>query len=122
MRLRHSAPQRDLVTQHCRWSATIRLMLLFCSSQPHGAPEVCTGLPDQRKGPRRDGDYTMADIGLAAFSIFLMGSPSFLGHQQAIKPICPASANPGRWSGGGSRCLRSAFGVLSEWLLRCSAF
>src|ERR1700723_2625924 len=39
--------------------------------------EVCAGLPDQRKGPRRDGDYTMADIALAAFSIFFMGSPSF---------------------------------------------
>ena len=46
--------------------------------------EVCAGLPDQRKGPWRDGDYTMADIGLAAFSIFFMGSPSFLGHQQAL--------------------------------------
>jgi hypothetical protein len=42
--------------------------------------EVCAGLPDQRKGPRRDGDYTMADIGLSAFSIFFMGSPSFLAH------------------------------------------
>ena len=40
---------------------------------------VCAGLPDQRKGPRRDGDYTMADIGLSAFSLFFMGSPSFLG-------------------------------------------
>jgi hypothetical protein len=46
--------------------------------------EVCAGLPDQRKGSRRDGNYTMADIGLAAFSIFFMGSPSFLGHQQAL--------------------------------------
>src|SRR6202163_1796737 len=46
--------------------------------------EVCAGLPDQRKGPRRDGDYTIADIGLAAFSIFFMGSRSFLGHQQAL--------------------------------------
>jgi hypothetical protein len=46
--------------------------------------EVCAGLPDQRKGPRRDGDYTMADIGLAAFSIFFMGSPSFLGHQRVL--------------------------------------
>src|ERR1700681_2225778 len=46
--------------------------------------EVCPGLPDQRKGPRRDDDYTMADIGLAAFSIFFMGSRSFLGDQQAL--------------------------------------
>ena len=45
---------------------------------------VCAGLPDQRKGPRRDGDYTMADIGLSAFSMFFMGSPSFLGHQRAL--------------------------------------
>jgi hypothetical protein len=45
--------------------------------------EVCAGLPDQCKGSRRDGDYSMADIGLSAFSIFFMGSPSFLGHQRA---------------------------------------
>ena len=49
-----------------------------------GLSEVCAGLPDQRKGPPRDGDYTMADIGLAAFSIFFMRSPSFLGHQRAL--------------------------------------
>jgi len=47
--------------------------------------EVCAGLPDQRKGPRRDGDYTMADIGLSGFSIFFMGSPSFLAHQRALE-------------------------------------
>jgi hypothetical protein len=46
--------------------------------------EVCAGLADQRKGPRQDGDYTMADIGLSAFSIFFMGSPSFLAHQRAL--------------------------------------
>jgi hypothetical protein len=45
---------------------------------------VCAGLPDQRKGPRRDGDYSMADIGLSAFSLFFMGSPSFLAHQRAL--------------------------------------
>jgi hypothetical protein len=47
--------------------------------------EVCAGLPDQRKGLRRDGDYTMTDIGLSAFSIFFMGSPSFLAHQRALE-------------------------------------
>lgn len=46
--------------------------------------DVCAGLPDQRKGPRRDGEYTMADIGLSAFSLFFMGSPSFLGHQRRL--------------------------------------
>lgn len=45
---------------------------------------VCAGLPDRRKGPRRDGEYTMADIGLSAFAVFFMGSPSFLGHQRAL--------------------------------------
>jgi hypothetical protein len=46
--------------------------------------EVCAGLPDKRKGPARDVDFTMADIGLSAFSIFFMGSPSFLAHQRAL--------------------------------------
>jgi hypothetical protein len=45
---------------------------------------VCAGLPDQRKIPPRDGDYAMADIGLSAFSLFFMGSPSFLTHQRAL--------------------------------------
>jgi hypothetical protein len=45
---------------------------------------VCAGLPDKRTGLRRDDDYTMADIGLSAFSIFFMGSPSFLAHQRAL--------------------------------------
>lgn len=46
--------------------------------------DVCAGLPDRRKGPRRDGEYTMADIGLSAFSVFFMGSPSFLAHQRRL--------------------------------------
>jgi hypothetical protein len=47
--------------------------------------EVCAGLPDKRRGPRHDGDYSMADIGLSAFSMFFMGSPSFLAHQRALE-------------------------------------
>jgi len=47
--------------------------------------DVCAGLPDRRTGPRRDGEYTMADIGLSAFSMFFMGSPSFLAHQRALE-------------------------------------
>ena len=31
---------------------------------------ICAALPDQRKGPHRDGDYARADIGLLAFSRF----------------------------------------------------
>ena len=47
--------------------------------------DVCVDLPDRRTGPRRDDDYTMTDIGLSAFSIFFMGSPSFLAHQRALE-------------------------------------
>ena len=45
---------------------------------------VCAGLPDRRKGPLPVGAYTMADIALSAFSLFFMGSPSFLAHQRAL--------------------------------------
>jgi hypothetical protein len=53
--------------------------------------DVCAGLTDRRKGPRRDGEYTMADIGLSAFSVFFMGSPSFLSHQRALEAGCGRS-------------------------------
>jgi hypothetical protein len=42
--------------------------------------EVCAGLEDKRRGAGYL--YTMAD--LAAFSVFFMQSPSFLGHQRAL--------------------------------------
>jgi hypothetical protein len=44
--------------------------------------DVCAGLQDRRKGQCRDGEYSMADIGLSAFSVYFMGSPSFLAHQR----------------------------------------
>src|SRR5690242_21941446 len=44
--------------------------------------DVCTGLVDKRQGQACR--YTMADIGLAAFSVFFLQSPSFLGHQRAL--------------------------------------
>lgn len=47
--------------------------------------ETCAGLPDRRRGPHRDGQYSMADIGLSAFSVFFMGSPSFLAHQRKLQ-------------------------------------
>jgi len=49
--------------------------------------ELCAGLPDRRTGSARAGAYTMADIGLAAFSIFLTTSPSFLSHQRALAEV-----------------------------------
>lgn len=44
---------------------------------------ACAGLADKRKG--ESGHYTMADIGMAAFSVFFMQSPSFLAHQRALE-------------------------------------
>ena len=45
--------------------------------------EVCAGLGDKRQGPGYR--YTMADIGMAAFSAFFFQSPSFLAHQRALE-------------------------------------
>lgn len=44
--------------------------------------EVCAGLEDRRRSA--ECTYTMADIGMAAFSLFFMQSPSFLAHQEAL--------------------------------------
>jgi hypothetical protein len=42
-----------------------------------------TRLPDGRSGPQRR--YEMADVALAAFSVFFMQSPSFLAHQRDMQ-------------------------------------
>ena len=42
----------------------------------------CAGLADKRTGSNVQ--YTMADIGLAAFSVFFTQSPSFLAHQRQL--------------------------------------
>jgi hypothetical protein len=39
---------------------------------------VCAGLPDLRKTPPGEGGYALTDIGLEAFSLSFMGSPSYL--------------------------------------------
>jgi hypothetical protein len=44
--------------------------------------EACAGLPDKRR--RKNARYTMADIGMAAFSVFFIQSPSFLAHKQRL--------------------------------------
>ena len=58
---------------------------------------TCAGLTDRRRGA--DCTYTMADVGLAAFSVFFMQSPSFLAHQEALAA-----------GGGRSNCL-TLFGM-----------
>lgn len=42
----------------------------------------CATFPDQRTGANRR--YAMTDIGLAAFAVFFMQSPSFLAHQRQL--------------------------------------
>ncbi len=42
----------------------------------------CARMPDPRRGSNRR--YAMADIGMAALSVFFMQSPSFLAHQRAL--------------------------------------
>lgn len=43
----------------------------------------CEGFPDQRRGSNVR--YDMAEVGLAAFSVFFMQSPSFLAHQRQLQ-------------------------------------
>src|SRR3954466_11224792 len=43
----------------------------------------CEGFPDKRRGT--NGRYTMADLGLAAFSVFFPQRPSFLAHQRQLE-------------------------------------
>src|SRR3954449_9850149 len=43
----------------------------------------CEGFPDKRTGT--NSQYTMADIGCAAFSVFFTQSPSFLDHQRQLE-------------------------------------
>jgi hypothetical protein len=47
-----------------------------------GLREACSGFSDSRRSA--DGNYTMADIGLSAFSLFFMQSKSFLSHQKRL--------------------------------------
>src|SRR5690606_35227084 len=44
--------------------------------------DVCASFPDKRK---EAGIYSMADIGLSAFSLFFMQSESFLSYQRGLE-------------------------------------
>lgn len=50
-----------------------------------GLRSVCAGFTDTRRSPDRDVDYSMADIGLSAFSLFFMQSGSFLSQQRRLE-------------------------------------
>lgn len=53
-----------------------------------GLKDVCAAFPDKRKGA---GSYSMADIGLSAFSLFFMQSESFLSYQRSLEERRKAS-------------------------------
>ena len=50
-----------------------------------GLRTVCSGFSDPRTRGGTEVDYTMADIGLSAFSLFFMQSESFLSHQRRLE-------------------------------------
>ncbi len=45
--------------------------------------QCCERFPDKRRG--MNATYSIADIGMAAFSVFFMQSPSFLAHQRQLQ-------------------------------------
>ena len=47
-----------------------------------GLRAACAAFPDKRKG---GGVYSMADIGLSAFSLLFMQSESFLSYQRSLE-------------------------------------
>src|SRR3954465_14252214 len=47
-----------------------------------GVRSACAAFPDKRRGAVT---YSMADIGLSAFSLFFLQSESFLAHQRALE-------------------------------------
>jgi hypothetical protein len=50
-----------------------------------GLRTVCADFPDARLSPDPAVDYSMADIGLSAFSLFFMQSESFLSFQVRLE-------------------------------------
>jgi Transposase DDE domain len=59
--------------------------------------QCCETFPDKRRGMNTI--YSIADIGMAAFSVFFMQSPSFLAHQRQL------------WEGHGRSNCESLFGL-----------
>lgn len=57
--------------------------MLLLEELIRGLRDVCGAFPDERKGA--DVVYSMADIGMAAFSMFFMQSESFLAHQRSLE-------------------------------------
>ena len=67
-----------------------------------GLHDACAAFPDKRKGP---GDYSMADIGLSAFSLFL-AQFALAMHGVATLSIPAAAAMTARGDGERGSTLR----------------
>jgi len=50
-----------------------------------GLRTVCAGFTDARRSSTADVDYSMADIGLSAFSLLFMQGESFLSDQRRLE-------------------------------------
>jgi Glycosyl transferase family, helical bundle domain len=57
-------------------------MVLILERLLAGLKDACADFPDKRKSA---GVYSMADIGLSAFSLFFMQSESFLSYQRSLE-------------------------------------
>ncbi len=57
--------------------------MVILQSLLDGLRSACAGFPDKRRGG--DVTYSMADIGLSAFSLFFMQSESFLAYQRTLE-------------------------------------
>src|SRR3954470_3016233 len=60
----------------------IQVCMEMLESLLAGVRSACAAFPDKRRG---NVTYSMADIGLSAFSLFFMQSESFLSHQRALE-------------------------------------
>src|SRR4051812_39393763 len=63
-------------------SGVIQVRMEMLESLLAGVRSACAAFPDRRRG---NVTYSMADIGLSAFSLFFMQSESFLAHQRALE-------------------------------------
>src|SRR3954470_20059304 len=63
-------------------SGVIQACMEMLETLLQGVRSACAAFPDKRRG---EVTYSMADIGLSAFSLFFMQSESFLAHQRALE-------------------------------------
>src|SRR3954470_10083025 len=63
-------------------SGVIQACMQMLETLLQGVRSACAAFPDKRRG---EVTYSMADIGLSAFSLFFLQSGSFLAHQRPLQ-------------------------------------